>query len=115
MPSAPATSQASHCPVQGALQQTPSTHRFEEHCPFSVQAFPLACSFSHLPAALQYPLAAQSADVTQVVVQPPPAQRNGAHSKPAGADPHAPAPSQTSPLAIVPMQIPAPQLTPAAA
>jgi len=40
VPSAPVTLQASHCPAQSELQHTPSTQKFETHCPAEVHGIP---------------------------------------------------------------------------
>jgi hypothetical protein len=114
VPSAPSTSHASHCPPQGALQHTPSTHTLFAHCSLAVHVLPFARRGSHLPT-LHQPLPAQSAVVTQVVVHPPSLQRKGAHSTPAALVAQTPAPSQSSPFATVPWpgHTPAPQETPA--
>jgi len=101
VPSVPATLQASHWPPQSALQQKPSTQRLVEHWSARLQALPLVRRFSHLPA-LHQPSTAQSFEVEQVVVHPPPAQRKGAHSKPAAFAAHVPVPLHNSPRATVP-------------
>lgn len=51
VPTAPATSHASHAPVQAALQHTPSTQREFWHWLFAVQAVPLGRNAVQLPAA----------------------------------------------------------------
>lgn len=63
-------SHASHCPLHGALQQKPSLQMLFVHASLVVQAWPFGRFFSHLPAEHQ-PSAAQSAVVTQLVVQEP--------------------------------------------
>ena len=70
---APATSQASHCPVQRLSQQIPPTHRPVPHCRSAVHAPPCPVGGTHPPETQMAP-EAQSLGPAQVVRQAPVAQ-----------------------------------------
>jgi hypothetical protein len=64
VPTDPATSQASHCPVQAALQQTPSAQKPLAHCVPAAQAAPSAPFGAQTPPEHHWP-AAQSPSAAQ--------------------------------------------------
>ena len=76
VPTAMATSQASHCPVQALLQQNPSTQWLFSHCPLLVHALPSGRAAVQLPSTQYGAATPQSALRVQLSKQavPPPLQ-----------------------------------------
>src|SRR5437773_2178133 len=82
VPSAALVSQAMHCSVQGALQQTPSTQNPDWHCPASWHARPLPIrpqepsTHAFAPTQSPFPLHLSAQRL------PSPLQAKGAHEMP---------------------------------
>jgi hypothetical protein len=86
--------QASHCPSQALLQQTPSTQKALPHSSFEAQFSPGARFGTQTPTLQKFPTA-QSVFVVQSPRQPWLPQAKGAQDWSARAG-HAPWPSQTA-------------------
>jgi hypothetical protein len=80
VPTEPAASQASHCPPQAWLQQTPSVQLPLPHCPAEPQAWPLVSLGTHCPDALQKSEPTQSLALPQLVRQAAVPQIKGAQA-----------------------------------
>ena len=104
VPAAPATSQASHWPRQGALQQTPSAHSPVEHASFAVQGCPATILGRHVPASHQA-VGAQSAAVAHVVRQAPSVHKYSPQSCGFGLERQEPKPLQTCPTGTLATQL----------
>jgi hypothetical protein len=77
-PTAPETSHASHCPLQGALQQTPSTHGPAAHSSLVLHMTPCPDFARHVPESHQ-PVVSHGELGEQEVAHAPPTQLYGAH------------------------------------
>jgi hypothetical protein len=80
--------------MQFVLQQTPSTQKFDAHCPLFEHDPPFAIGATHAPVTQTNP-AEHSALLTHAPRQAPPEHAYGAQSWPAPDAEHVPAPSQT--------------------
>ena len=76
VPSDPETLHASHCPLQGALQQKPSTQNPLAHSVLPVQVSPFVLAGTHAPASQRKPVW-HCVSVVQVVRQTVALQRYG--------------------------------------
>ncbi|MEN9797935.1 MAG: hypothetical protein RL653_1631 [Pseudomonadota bacterium] len=71
VPSRPGTLQAWHGPLQAVVQQYPSTHWPDRHCPGAVQALPAGKSPSHAPEVQVLPGLQSAAASTHGEMQAP--------------------------------------------
>src|SRR5437879_1505841 len=97
LPSEPCSAQASHWPLQGVLQQTPSTQWPFWHSWSEAQELESANLFSHLPTPSQKATSlVQSLSAAQSAAHTSPEHRNGAHGVP-GLSAQVPCPSHSLP------------------
>lgn len=113
VPSAPATSQASHWRVHATLQQWPSAHHPVAHWLGAVQSAPGSAFALQMPDS-QYALEAQSVSSAQLAVHAAERHWKGPQSL-AGPGPQLPAPSHTLARMELPSQALGPHSTPGSA